>query len=208
MCGRYYIQESPLLEPVLEAMNRSPLMPRFRERGDAAGAGEIRPAQVAPVIALSRSGRQTVFPMRWGFGGKRLLINARTETAAERPAFREAWASHRCVIPASWYYEWEHIAGPDGRKKTGPQYTLRPAGEEIAWLCGLYRMEAGLPCYVILTREPGESIRFIHDRMPLMLPEGLIGEWIRPGGRPEALLPYARTDIQYEKTARPGGEGR
>ena len=65
MCGRYFIQESPLLEPVLEAMNRSPLMPRFRERGDAAGAREIRPAQVAPVIALSRSGRQTVFPMRW-----------------------------------------------------------------------------------------------------------------------------------------------
>jgi hypothetical protein len=44
-------------------------------------------------------------------------MNARTETAPVKPTFKEAWASHRCIIPASWYYEWEHLTGNDGRKR-------------------------------------------------------------------------------------------
>lgn len=53
---------------------------------------------------------------------------------------------------------------------------LQPKGSPVTWLCGLYRIEEGLPCYVILTREPSEEIRFIHDRMPLMLPDQCIDE--------------------------------
>ena len=51
----------------------------------------------------------------------------------------------------------------------------------------------------MLTREPGESIRFIHDRMPLIMPEDLTGEWIRPAARPEDLLPHALTDMHFER---------
>ena len=69
----------------------------------------------------------------------------------------------------------------------------------MTWLCGLYRIEEGLPVFVILTREPGESIRFIHDRMPLILPENSIGDWIRPDTRPEDLLGDALTDMIFEK---------
>ena len=60
--------------------------------------------------------------------------------------------------------------------------------------------EEGLPCYVILTREPGEEIRFIHDRMPLMLPEQYLEDWIRPGGNPEEIIRAAQTDMVFEKT--------
>ena len=70
----------------------------------------------------------------------------------------------------------------------------------MTWLCGLYRIEEGLPVFVILTREPGEEIRFIHDRMPLILPERLIGEWIRPDVRPEELVGDALTDMVFEKS--------
>ena len=69
----------------------------------------------------------------------------------------------------------------------------------MTWLCGLYRIENGLPCYVILTREPGEGIRFLHDRMPLMLPEEYAKEWIRPDADPAELVQAAQTDIQYER---------
>jgi putative SOS response-associated peptidase YedK len=155
---------------------------------------------VAPVIALSRSGRQTVFPMRWGFGGKRLLINARTETAAERPTFREAWASHRCVIPASWYYEWEHTKLPSGKTKTGDKYAIQPAGCTITWLCGLYRIENGYPVFVVLTKEPTVELSKIHDRMPLMLPKDKIGAWINPSSDPADLLSYALSDMVIEKS--------
>ena len=68
----------------------------------------------------------------------------------------------------------------------------------MTWLCGLYRIEEGLPVFVILTREPGDEIRFIHDRMPLILPEDAVDEWIRPDASPEKLLSQAVTDMIYE----------
>ena len=70
----------------------------------------------------------------------------------------------------------------------------------MTWLCGLYRIENGLPVFVVLTREPGEELRFLHDRMPLIMPERLVDEWIRPEVKPESLLPYALTDMAFEKT--------
>ena len=199
MCGRYYLEESPELRPIVEAMNRSPLVREFHKSTAVRGSGEIRPADVAPAIASNRRGQRSVFPMRWGFAGKTLLINAKTETAAEKPTFRDAWKSHRCVVPASWYFEWEHFVTPDGKKKTGEKYMLQPKGAAVTWLCGLYRMEEGLPCYVILTREPSDEIRFIHDRMPLMLPEGAIDAWISPQANPAEIIKAAQTEIVFER---------
>lgn len=199
MCCRYWIGQSSWLDPIVELMNRSPLAEVFAQRGNVVSRGEVRPTDVAPVIATARSGGRAVFPMRWGFRGKSLLINARVETAAERPAFREAWAGHRCVVPASYYFEWEHLTGEDGKKKTGDRFQLCPRGDEVTWLAGLYRIEDGLPCFVVLTREPGDGIRFIHDRMPLMLPESSVDEWIRPGADPEKVVRTAMTDIAFER---------
>lgn len=61
------------------------------------------------------------------------------------------------------------------------------------------RIENGMPYFVILTREPGEEIRFIHDRMPLIMPENLVNEWIRPDVKLEEFLPYALTEMIFEK---------
>ena len=199
MCGRYFLEESPELRPIVEAMNRSPLVRKFQQSSAVLSQGEIRPTNVAPVIASNKSGHRTVFPMRWGFTGKSLLINAKTETAAAKPTFQEAWKSHRCIVPASWYFEWEHLPTTDGKKKTGDKYILQPKGSAVTWMCGLYRMEEDFPCYVILTREPSEEIRFIHDRMPLMLPEQYIDEWIRLDAHPEEIIRAAQTEIIYEK---------
>ena len=69
----------------------------------------------------------------------------------------------------------------------------------MTWLAGLYRIENGLPVFVVLTREPAEELRFIHDRMPLILPEQLVDEWIRPGAKPEELVKEALTDMIFEK---------
>ena len=201
MCGRYFIDDSPELRPIIEAMNRSPLASLFRQNAELVSRGEIRPTDTAPVIASSRSGNRAVFPMKWGFTGKTLLINAKTETAAVKPTFRDAWASHRCIVPASGYYEWEHLTAKDGKRKTGGKYALWPRGASVTWLCGLYRIEQGLPCYVILTREPCEGIRFLHDRMPLMLPDGYVDEWIRPDRDPAEVIKAAQTDIQYQKVS-------
>ena len=163
MCCRYWADESPEIREIVEEMNKSPLVDKWQQTTGITTYGEVRPTNVVPVIASNRAGARAVFPMKWGFTGRTLLMNARTETAPVKPTFKEAWASHRCIIPASWYYEWEHLTGNDGRKRTGAKYLIQPKGSDMTWLCGLYRIENGLPVFVILTREPGDEIRFIHD---------------------------------------------
>lgn len=201
MCCRYWVEESPELRTIVEEMHRSPLVQRWQNVSPVKSYGEMRPTDVVPVIAPNRSEARMVYPMKWGYTGKSLLINARTETAAEKRTFREDWMRHRCIVPASWYYEWEHLQGNDGRKLTGDKYRIRPKESFMTWLCGLYRIENGLPVFVVLTREPGEEIRFIHDRMPLIMPEDLVNEWIRPSVRPEELLPYALTGMDFAREA-------
>lgn len=200
MCTRYWVDASPELRPIVEEMNRSPLMSRFRERtGRDFSFGEVRPSDLAAALASDRKGKKAVFPMRWGFSGKSLLLNARAETAAAKPTFRECFERRRCALPASWYFEWEHVRDEKGRARTGQRYKIRPGGEEIAWLCGLYRIEEGLPVFVVLTRESGAGISFIHDRMPLILPGKCIDEWIRPDADPSGLIERALTDMIFEK---------
>ena len=204
MCCRYWTEESPELREIVEEMNRSPLIAKWQETARIKTYGEMRPADVVPVIAPDRSGNRAVFPMKWGFSGKSLLMNARTETAGTKPTFKEAWKRRRCIVPASWYFEWEHLAGNNGKKRTGDKYMIQPKDSSMTWLCGLYRIEEGLPVFVILTREPGEELRFIHDRMPLILPEQYINDWIRPDGNPEELLSRALTDMVFEKSTEYG----
>ena len=199
MCCRYWADESPEIREIVEEMNKSPLVSKWHATTGITTYGEIRPTNVVPVIASKRSGEKAVFPMKWGFSGRTLLMNARTETAPVKATFRDAWASHRCIIPASWYFEWEHIVGNDGKKRTGDKYLIQPKGSSMTWLCGLYRIEDGLPVFVILTREPGEEIRFIHDRMPLIMPGDYVDEWIRPDAKPEKLVQAAMTEMVYEK---------
>ena len=199
MCCRYYIGESSEMQEIVSDMMRSSLVSKWNERYTIKSYGEMSPTDIVPVIASNRNRQRAVFPMKWGFTGKTLLMNARVETAAVKPTFRDAWKSHRCIIPASNYFEWEHLIGNNGKKKTGDKYSIQPHDSSITWLCGLYRFEADLPFFVILTREPGEQIRFIHDRMPLILPEHLVNAWIDPNADPAELVEEAVTDVDAEK---------
>ena len=197
MCARYFLEESPELRPYVEKMNRSPLLSLF-SGAEVITSGEVRPGNVSPVLARNRKGESSIFPMQWGFSGKTLLINARSESAALKPTFAESWACRRCAVPASWYFEWEHLEDGRGRKRTGDKYLLRSDDSDEIWLCGLYRMEMGLPHYVILTRQAGESIRFIHERMPLILPRETAMDWIRPDRKPEEVIAAALTDPVFQ----------
>jgi putative SOS response-associated peptidase YedK len=204
VCCRYWIEPGePDLQDIIEKLYRSPLLRRqmtsqASKAGKVVTSGEVRPTDIVPVLAPNGKGEQAVFPMKWGYTGRSLLINARTETAAEKPMFREGWQRHRCIVPSSGYFEWEHLTTSNGKKKTGKKFMIRSGGNRVTWLCGLYRIEDGFPHFVILTREPGESIRFIHDRMPLVLPEGKAQDWIRPGADQDKLLESALTDLEYQ----------
>ena len=130
MCCRFYVEpEDEYFRQMAERIAASPLMSRFRGKlpvnAQGAYGGEVAPTSVVPVLAPNRSGEQTVFPMQWGYtlpaSGERkprLIINARSETAAEKPLFRDSWRSRRCVVPVTAYFEWEHRTGFDGKPKT------------------------------------------------------------------------------------------
>jgi putative SOS response-associated peptidase YedK len=208
MCCRYYILPKGVeWDPIREAAESARVMRRFRAAGiPLVSAGEVRPCDTVPAMASDRQGGQQIFPMRWGFrqsapdqtARPALLINARSETAAEKPSFREAWRSHRCAVPATGYYE---LARPEAadRRTPGIKYVIEAPDQPILWLCGLYRIEAGLPVFVILTRSPVPDLAPIHDRMPLILPDKLVSAWVDPRVRPESLLDRAVGVFHAEK---------
>lgn len=209
MCCRYYMEKSPELRPYIEAANRSSLKDRLVSKlaRPLVTEGEVRPTDLVPVIAPSSKFQEpTVFPMVWGFTIPRRqtsLFNARVESATEKPTFKESWEKRRCIVPASWYYEWEHLINAStGKSKTGDKYMIQAKGSNVIYLAGLYRLEeiAGIqvPVFTILTREPSDEIRFIHDRMPVMLPKEYIREWVNPNGKPEEIIRAAQTEMVFE----------
>ena len=203
------MEMSPELRPIIEEANRSALKARIVDKlgRPLITEGEVRPTNIVPVIAPNRYGAGTVFPMVWGFTlphSSSPMVNARVETASTKPTFKESWERRRCIVPASYYFEWEHlINAATGKAKTGDKYMIQPKGSAVTWLAGLYRIEdiSGIqvPVFTILTREPSEEIRFIHDRMPVILPGDDIEKWIDPVSKPDEIIKNAMTNMVFEK---------
>jgi putative SOS response-associated peptidase YedK len=205
------MENSPELKPYVDRAKASSLLKTIVPKlgRPMKTEGEIRPTDIAPVIAPSRKSQSpAVFPMAWGFTNPRSdsgspLVNARSETASQKPFWKESWTRRRCVIPASYYFEWEHCTASDGKKKTAQKYMIQPKDSAVTFLAGLYGFEERngitVPVFTILTREPGEGIRFIHDRMPVVLPGDAARAWCNPGNIPEEIIGSAITDMFYEK---------
>lgn len=159
MCGRYYIAEDDHDEmlPILKAMEK--------HYSGEYKTGEIFPGDAAPAL-VARGGSVVPLPASFGFpgfgSGKRLLINARAETAAEKPSFKDSLKNRRIILPASGFFEWSH-----DRDKT--KYYFEFGENRLSYLCGLYRMVEGKCCFVILTGEANASMKGIHDRMPVIV---------------------------------------
>ena len=155
----------------------------------------IAPTQEAPVVVQGKEGERRMGLMRWGLvpfwadgpsiGGR--LINARSETAASKPAFRAAWSRRRCVVPADGFYEWRKPP-PDAEGRPGktPFWIHRADGHPLA-MAGLWERwtdpdsEEELHSFTILTRPATPWMAPLHDRMPALLEGAGIGAWLTPG---------------------------
>ena len=211
MCGRFYIRKSSEIQPYIDKAAKSSLASpmTIALSRPLRIEGEIRPTDIVPVIAPSKSGREAVFPMVWGFSIAKTfnpIVNARVETVKDRDLFKDSWAHRRCIIPCSWYYEWEHLKNDfTGKTTTGIKYSIQPRDRGVTFLAGLYRMETSkgitYPVFTVLTKEPSQSVGFIHDRMPVILPLSSVGDWIDPNNKAESVLGYALSDMVVEKTS-------
>ncbi len=190
MCGRFFIAEEDCTEDlrhIIDALNR-----RYNGAPPVKLHGEMRPTDMIPAVANSPSMNISVYPMQWGYtmpDGKP-LFNARSETAAEKPLFRDGMLQRRCIIPASHYFEWEKR----GTQKT--KYAIDTGGSMI-WLAGIYRREGSKAACTILTRESAEEIAFIHNRMPVILPRDVLEDWLNLRNDPLEILKTAQTNIRF-----------
>lgn len=187
MCGRYLFSTQEYKEfrqIVRDAQRRSSGQ---HNELNFPMAGDIAPTAEAPVLIASGDKVVAEF-QRWGIPGWRggLMINARAETVCVKPMFRRSMAAQRCVIPASGYYEWDA-----GKHK----YFFQLPGKPI-YLAGIYDNIEGINCFVILTTSPNETVKDIHDRMPLILNHDQVRPWLTDAQSALSLLTIVPPALQ------------
>ena len=152
--------------------------------------GDIRPGERAPVIIAGES-KPLIVPMIWGIQGNgSLIINARKETLWEKPTFRNLIQHRRCLLPASCFYEWD-----SGKHKV----TLYGKDDNMLFLAGVYQAAPDGGRFVIITAPADETVKPIHDRMPVRIPEDLIDEWLSNTERTPEILDTASSPLRREQ---------
>jgi putative SOS response-associated peptidase YedK len=189
VCGRFALHAHPPVIALQFGLSEAPpCAPRYN----------IAPGTDLLVVRPAAGGRRAAAALRWGFVprwaadpsiGARLR-NARAETVAAKPAFRDAFRRRRCLVPASGYYEWK---AEGGRKR--PWY-IHPVGEELFAFAALWERRNDLETCAILTTQANESVRAIHDRMPVIVPREDYERWL--GGAPGLPVPYRATLAVHE----------
>lgn len=190
MCGRFGLFVTPEVLEEYFALDELATVPEPHYN--------LTPGQAVAVVR-EHDGKRSLAALQWGlipFWAKdatigRRLVNARLDSLAAKPAFREAWQRRRCLIPASGFYEWSEPVG--GRKR--PHF-VRPASEPLFALAGLWerwRTPAGekLETCVIVTTDATAELKTIHDRMPLLVPRHAQALWLDPRSSVEDALSMA-----------------
>ncbi len=160
----------------------------------------IAPSQQVPVIRLDAQGYCELVMLKWGLLPRwskepksgYSMINARADTVASKPAFRYAFRHHRCLVPASGFYEWRKI---DARRQ--PYYVRAQDGGPFCF-AGLWEhwkspdgSQTIDSCTIIVT-DANELLAPIHDRMPVILPEDAYLGWLNPATSLETLQQMLR----------------
>jgi putative SOS response-associated peptidase YedK len=189
MCGRYGRRgDKQYIAERMQAHGSTELDASF-----FAPSWNVAPQSFQPVVRVDgETGERELTAMRWGlipFWSKDSkiafsTINAKAETLTTSPAFREAMRSRRCLVPASWFYEWKKV---DAKTKQPFAIAMKDRGLfAFAGLWDRWRDEAAgkfLETYTIVTTDPNELISelALHDRMPVILKPQDYGRWLDPG---------------------------
>lgn len=176
MCGRYEFND----EKDIEEINKIIQEVSQRHNGGSFKAGEIRPTNNVPILALS-GGKPALQIMQWGFpkwGGKGSIINARCETAVEKNMFKKSLIERRCVVPSTGFYEWQKRDNTKAKDK----YLFTSENSPMLYMAGFYNIykdgDNHKNCFVILTRDANRYMEDIHDRMPVILYKQELKDWL------------------------------
>ncbi len=194
MCGRYSLTTP---EDAMRLLFDLPAAAMVAMATWAQPRFNIAPSQTAPVLRLNAEGAaRELVGMTWGLipawsrrprmGGSG-QINARSETAAEKPTFRAAYRQRRCLVPADGFYEWQKVEG--GKQP----YWISRADDAPFVFAGLWETwSAGqtgeIVSFTILTTVAAEVLRPIHHRMPVIVGAENSAAWLDPSRAPRTEL--------------------
>ncbi len=180
MCGRYSLEARP--DEIAAAFE-------IAEAVVCAARYNIAPTQTVPVVRIDPATTQRCLELiRWGLpsygSNPRPLINARSETVDRKPSFRRAFASRRCLVPATGFFEWQKL----GRARQAFHFRRRDGG--LFAFAGIWdHTGTEGDAFVILTTRPNPTVSPIHDRMPVILAPEAYSKWLDPGEQsPQSLL--------------------
>jgi putative SOS response-associated peptidase YedK len=176
MCGRYAVTLPPdAMATLFGSADRPNLPPRWN----------VAPTQSAPMVAIGKAGDRRIVSARWGLRPSWMvkdmptgpLFNARSETVADKPSFKNAFAKKRCLIPADGFYEWQR----DGKARI-PFFVARPDKQPVAF-AGLWESapdgQGGtMVSMSIITCAAPASFVPIHDRFPVVLTPEVWPAWL------------------------------
>jgi putative SOS response-associated peptidase YedK len=182
MCGRYRLsRRKQLVEEYFDSSGEDDWVPRYN----------IAPTQPVPIIRQNpKEPRRELSLVRWGLipwwakdsSGAAAMINARSETAATKPAFRDALKLRRCLIPADGFYEWKR----NGKEKQ--PYCFEVNEGQLFAFAGIWetwkdasRKTMTIETCSILTTTPNAVTSTVHDRMPVILQPDNYDVWLDPG---------------------------
>ena len=166
MCGRFNVdfEAEKELKKILKELNK-------KYPGKSPKSGEVFPTDTAAILVDGGEEAQAELSV-WGFPqytGKGVIINARSETALEKPTFRDSILSRRCLIPTTGFYEWD---------KEKNKYLFESGNSPILYLAGIYKLYQGISRFVILTTAANASMAMVHHRMPVIVEPQQTNSWL------------------------------
>lgn len=192
MCGRYTIytdaDERELLEilRVIETKGKD-------KAGVDYKTGEIFPTDRVPLLMRGINGGMNVALSNWGYTLRgSTIINARRETVAEKPVFRDSLCRQRCIVPSTGFFEWS---------KSKTKYLFNLPDIKMVYMAGLWRKSGSgdFTEFVIITAEANSSVSPVHDRMPLVLPPDRLESWLYDDENALSLTEFGLPELVYKK---------
>jgi putative SOS response-associated peptidase YedK len=192
MCGRYSLHSNPDVIALMFGLSE---IPACQARYNIAPASQVLIIRQNEAAAAASHVRWGLVP-RWAkdpaSGAK--MNNARAETVAEKPSFRDAYRKRRCLIPANGFYEWKLESG---RKQP---YYIYPSGGELFAFAGLWEQWKDLQTCCIITTEANGKMASVHDRMPVIVSPQEYSNWLT--GAEGLLQPCPEASIEIRRVSR------
>ncbi|MCH4164469.1 MAG: SOS response-associated peptidase [Lentilactobacillus diolivorans] len=164
MCGRYYFD-------VLRSKRLEKLHQELGDLGIDVKTGEVFPSDMTAVVRKNQH-QIAIDGIKWGFEGfkpNQLIINARSESVINKQLFKLPFLTNRCVFPMSGFYEW---------RRDKAKYLFTYPDDQLIFVGGFIRQYSDGPRSIIMTTAPNEAIRQVHNRMPVLVDERYIRNWL------------------------------